>query len=93
MDRRPPLLGLAEDEVEKRLFFDSLTSGIIVGENQFDARRLYIPSDDAPTSVTTGSSLQGTCDNFSASVNAVRLLLLDSDLHTTFPKPYGLMLN
>ena len=78
-------------EVEQRSFFDSLTSGIIVGENQFDERRLYIPSDDATTTVAAFSALSGECisqasNNPAIFPDAVRLLLLDTDLHTTFPK-------
>ena len=59
-----------------------------------DERLLYVPDTTVlPSEQTVNSVLQEKCDPTNETLDMVPALLLDSDLHTTFPKPYTLDLN
>ena len=79
------------DEVQ-RVFFDAFRVAIIVGEEP-DERRLYAPTSNVSESRTVNSEMAEVCRNTVQTRQLVPATLLDGDLHTTFPKPYSLLMN
>ena len=85
-------------EVTNSDFFDEFRVAMIVGEENIDSdeRRLYLPDTTVPSAPhTVASRLFIICSPFGVpqTLDLVPALLIDPDLHTTFPKPYTLDLN
>ena len=81
-------------------FFDEFRVAIIVGDtpegfgDSPEERRLYAPTSDVSELRTVNSVMEEFCSNIATDVReVVPVILLDGDLHTTFPKPYSLVLN
>ena len=78
-------------------FFDAFSAGVIVFDKNtnFEERRLYLPDTTVaaqPHEVRT--ELTDVCiGGTSFTLDLVPALLIDPDLHTTYPKPYTLDLN
>lgn len=73
-------------------FFDEFRVAIIVGDSP-EERRLYAPTSEVSQFRTVNSTLEEVCSNITDVREVVPVILLDGDLHTTFPKPYSLVLN
>jgi len=77
-------------------FFNEFQTAIIVGDkaDDPDERLLYVPVLAAAELRTANSIRHEQCDpNTTITTELVPAVLLDADLHTTFPKPYTLRLN
>ena len=87
---------IAENRATKSRFFSSdLVMGFAVGVDIIDNHRLYIPSDDPPIFITTFSQLDAVCNASEVGggrPDAVRAVLLESDLLGAYPKPYSVVL-
>ena len=88
-------IGNATVSADSRFFDSSLRIGSATGRDTIGDHRLYVPSDDSPTSVTTFSQLGDVCNVSEFGTNrsdAVRAILLESDLHDAYPEPYSVVL-
>ena len=88
-------LNATVSESRSRFFDSALRMGFPVGQDTIDDHRLYIPSDDPPTFVTTVSQLGDGCNTSEFGTNrpdAIRAILLEPNLHAALLRPYSVVL-
>ena len=89
--REPP----GSKETRLAPHFSPLISGHTIGRDTVDDHRLYIPSGDGPTTITSLAQMDGgDCTPITPAFydDAIPLTLLVPDLHAIHPRPYSVVL-